>query len=339
MSTSRRDFLKTAGLLSAGLLLPPQPPDEAPRQVEQLGRAARGVNIHERPSVNSATLNFLAGDTVFNIYGSAEDEDGARNRVWWRVRRGYVHSGPIQLVRWEPQTPSLDIADKAAGFLGEVSVPVAVARVGPGTDYKSSHRFYYGTTHWITRAATDGSGRIWYGILGDRSQILSWVPGEHIHRVTAEEVAPINPQAADKRIEVSLEKQTFRCYEGDELVLDTLCSTGVPLRRENGRLIYGTPAGAWQVIRKRPSRHMAGDDLAAADFFDLPGVPWVSYIHWWGVAIHGTYWHNDFGQPRSHGCINLPNDIAKWVYRWTAPAVPLNRQEVEARGTAVTVGD
>ena len=90
--------------------------------------------------------------------------------------------------------------------------------------------------------------------------------------------------------------------------------------------------------RKRPSRHMAGGDLAAADGFDLPGVPWVSYINGRGVALHGTYWHNDYGRPRSHGCINLTPEAAKWIYRWTIPAVPPAEGLVwEDHGTRVVV--
>jgi hypothetical protein len=141
----------------------------------------------------------------------------------------------------------------------------------------------------------------------------------------------------NKRIEINLERQTFQCFEGDAMVLDTLCSTGIFLRTENGKRVYGTPAGEWVINRKRPSRHMAGDDLAATDFFDLPGVPWVSYFHWWGVSIHGTYWHSDFGRPRSHGCINLPSDIAKWVYRWTMPVAGLDELQTDGEGTRVIV--
>ena len=54
---------------------------------------------------------------------------------------------------------------------------------------------------------------------------------------------------------------------------------------------------------------MTGDD------FDLPGVPFDSYS-WGGVAIHGAYWHNDYGRPRSHGCVSVPSEVAKWVFRW-----------------------
>jgi lipoprotein-anchoring transpeptidase ErfK/SrfK len=62
--------------------------------------------------------------------------------------------------------------------------------------------------------------------------------------------------------------------------------------------------------------------------FDLPGIPWVSYITERGVAFHGTYWHNDYGKPRSHGCINLTSQAAKWIFRWTLPSLLPHEQYV-----------
>ena len=56
--------------------------------------------------------------------------------------------------------------------------------------------------------------------------------------------------------------------------------------------------------------------------YHLPGVPWVSFFTGSGVALHGTYWHNDYGIPHSHGCINMTPQAAKWLYRWTLPSVP-----------------
>ena len=81
--------------------------------------------------------------------------------------------------------------------------------------------------------------------------------------------------------------------------------------------------------------------MAATDGngFDLPGVPWVSYIHWTGIALHGTYWHNDFGTPRSRGCINLTPADARWLFRWTMPIVPPDEDDVQSAccGTAIDV--
>ena len=72
--------------------------------------------------------------------------------------------------------------------------------------------------------------------------------------------------------------------------------------------------------------------------FDLPGVSFDSYF-WGAIAIHGTYWHNDYGRPRSHGCVNVPPQAAKWIYRWTTPVVPYEKENlrVEEGGTPVIV--
>ena len=333
MSLSRRNFLKVSSLTLGAALLPPVPPDEAPRPVELLGRAIKGVYAYDRPSFNAKPGILLTAETVFNIYAAVQSDDQHYNRTWYRVQQGYVHSGLVQPVRWELQTPALDVPKE--GFLGEVTVPYTTARTGPYATYTPVYRFYYGTTHWIVEAKIAES-LVWYKVYDERLEKYSWVRGEHLRRVTAAEITPLSPDVRDKRIEVDLEKQTFRCFENGVKVLDVLCSTGPYLRTENGKRIFGTPSGEWQVIRKRPSRHMAGDDFASADFFDLPGVPWVSYFHWWGVSIHGTYWHNDYGRPRSHGCINLPPETAKWVYRWTLP-VALLKEEIEGRGTQVVV--
>ena len=82
---------------------------------------------------------------------------------------------------------------------------------------------------------------------------------------------------------------------------------------------------------------MAAGDIAS-NGFDLPGVPWVLYITKGGISLHGTYWHNDYGHPRSHGCINLTPQASKWLYRWTVPSVEFGKQYAyEYFGTAVHI--
>jgi hypothetical protein len=71
--------------------------------------------------------------------------------------------------------------------------------------------------------------------------------------------------------------------------------------------------------------------------FDLPGVPWDSYITDSGVALHGTYWHTDFGTQHSHGCINMGLEDAKWIFRWTLPTVPPGENLVLQPGTGTRV--
>lgn len=73
--------------------------------------------------------------------------------------------------------------------------------------------------------------------------------------------------------------------------------------------------------------------------FDLPGVPFTQYFHLGkGIAIHGAYWHNDFGNPRSHGCVNVPNSDAQWLFRWAAPAMSdFSVAEIKEPGTKVVI--
>jgi lipoprotein-anchoring transpeptidase ErfK/SrfK len=99
---------------------------------------------------------------------------------------------------------------------------------------------------------------------------------------------------------------------------------------------FFTPEGEFETFRKRASRHMAAGDLING--YDLPGVPWVAYFTENGVALHGTYWHNDFGAARSHGCVNLATATAKWIFRWTMPVVPPDKIDLFAeRGTKVVI--
>jgi lipoprotein-anchoring transpeptidase ErfK/SrfK len=137
-----------------------------------------------------------------------------------------------------------------------------------------------------------------------------------------------------KRLEVRLAEQLVVAYEDNQPVFMARAATGAKF--SNGD--FRTPPGEYITNRKRPSRHMASGDRAAANSYDLPGVPWVCYITESGIAFHGTYWHNDFGKPRSHGCINVSSDSARWIYRWTFPSVSLDKQtHNDETGTFVQV--
>jgi len=122
-------------------------------------------------------------------------------------------------------------------------------------------------------------------------------------------------------------------YEFGNPVFVTRAATGGVYRVGT----YTTPTGHFMTYHKRPTQHMAAGDIAASGF-DLPGVPWVLYITESGISFHGTFWHNDFGHPRSHGCINLTPQAAKWLYRWTTPVVrPADLFAFKRKGTKVEI--
>ena len=333
---SRRDFLKLSGYGLMGALLPNLSANASNDLFDKLqGRVIdRTLWSYEEPDRKARRLKMYWHDLTFRITNSTVSEDAtAYNRVWYEVEDGgYVYSGSVQPVRTilnEPQLISLD------GTLGEVSVPFTDAHLEADPNSELIYRLYYETVHWVTASAVLPDGSIWYALRDDKFEKQYFVRGEHIRLIPDEELAPLSAgiDNADKRIEVRLSDQLVLAYEKDRLVFGTRAATGGRLRSGT----YTTPVGDYITYHKRPTRHMAAGDLAASGF-DLPGVPWVVYIKENGTSFHGTYWHNDYGRPRSHGCINLTPQAAKWLYLWTTPTVPSDKEFIYGYvGTRVDV--
>jgi hypothetical protein len=328
---SRREFLKQAGkgLLSL-FMLPLLEKNAAPQllsaapQVPECGRVLDNtVSVYSRPSFSSKLVNMYWRDLVLPINGvTIGDRYPQHNRVWYLVNNneGYVHSGKVQPVSVRDNKPLSSIPE--TGLLAEVTVPYTDARKDPNRPDWFAYRLYYSAVFWIHKVVTDKTGASWYQIPDDKLKSIYYVSAEHMRPLPAEDLSPIAPHIPldEKRLEVRLNEQVLVAYQQKQPVFMTRIASG-------GHFIdgdYSTPIGQYMTNRKRPSRHMASEDLAAASAYDLPGVPWVSYLTKSGISFHGTYWHNDFGKPRSHGCINLSPQAAHWVYRWSTPAVPLN---------------
>jgi len=324
---SRQDFLKLSGLGLAGFITRPlmkfQP--RANVRFDNLeGRVIyESIHTYDIPSFSGKIVRQFWEDSVIPITeATIGDEEPAYNRVWYRSgENGYAHSGGIQPVKTLVQEPVANIPKD--GQLAEVSVPYTDARWKPDLNRGAAYRFYYETTHWVTGLVYDETGSAWYTVLDDKWDLTFYVLAQHLRLIPDEELQPISPNVAPraKRLEVRTREQLVIAYEWDTPVFMARAATGAEF--SNGR--FYTPEGRHYTFHKRPSRHMAAGNLAH-NGYDLPGVPWICYITEKGVAFHGTYWHNDFGTPRSHGCINLPSQAAKWVYRWTVPVVPPQEQ-------------
>ncbi|HET9017196.1 MAG TPA: L,D-transpeptidase [Thermomicrobiaceae bacterium] len=124
---------------------------------------------------------------------------------------------------------------------------------------------------------------------------------------------PGAPFGETKWIEVDLAQQYLRAWEGRTLVYSTYVSTGTPQDP--------TPTGYFSVYEKVPSTDMnsatIGIPKGAPGYYNLPNVPNVMYFLSGGYAIHGAYWHWNFGTEVSHGCVNEPLPAAAWMYNWT----------------------
>jgi lipoprotein-anchoring transpeptidase ErfK/SrfK len=121
----------------------------------------------------------------------------------------------------------------------------------------------------------------------------------------------VNPtgSSGERWIDVDLSNQRLVAYEGDTPVYRVTVSTGLP----------GTPTvtGQYHIYVKYPAQTMSGPG------YYLPDVPYVMYFYQ-GYGIHGTYWHNNFGQPMSHGCVNSPTPDAQWLYNWAEVGTLVN---------------
>ncbi len=290
--------------------------------------------LRREPHPESAIVYSYWRDLVFPITEVVVAETGRRhNSVWYRLGEdGYAYSGDVQPVRTELQPVAESIPRQ--GQLAEVSVPYTDARYQPEAADSVAYRLYYQTTHWVEALHVTPDGETWYRLWDDRFSVRYYARACHLRLLKAEDLAP---RAAEiprllKKIEVRLAQQLVVAYERSRVVFVARAATGARFASGN----YSTPQGWFTTFYKRPTRHMAAGDLAS-DGFDLPGVPWVMYITRSGISFHGTYWHNDYGRPRSHGCINLTPSAARWLYLWTQPVVPPERQFVHREGSGTPV--
>jgi lipoprotein-anchoring transpeptidase ErfK/SrfK len=112
---------------------------------------------------------------------------------------------------------------------------------------------------------------------------------------------PPEQSQTEKWIEIDLSSQRLYAHVGQQTVLTAVVSTGTRY--------YPTVRGRFRIYAKYRSTRMTGPG------YDLPNVPWTMYFYG-GYAIHGAYWHNNFGTPMSHGCVNMKIPEAKWLFDW-----------------------
>jgi hypothetical protein len=134
-----------------------------------------------------------------------------------------------------------------------------------------------------------------------------WIEQRQIAVVWLDIEKPVEIQGG-RWISVNLYEQTIAAYENDELVFASLVSSGL-----RG---WWTRPGIFQVYKKYEADGMQGAfEADRSDFYYLEDVPWVLYYDE-DRALHGAYWHNNFGWQQSHGCVNLSPADANWLYDW-----------------------
>lgn len=323
---TRREFLKYMGFGLAGLMIPTKTIEQIKTDLfDQVinvlyGRITQsGHKLYKEPDQTADVIQSMDKDSVWRITGVRINKANSTNPIWFELDySGFAHSSRVQPVRKIRNKPGISIPKD--GCLGEITMPFVDAYSSVGKNQNLLYRFYYSATFWILDVVIDHDMKIWYKLLDDRTYAAYYIPADHMRLVPNEELTPISPNISfeDKKIIVDLPSQVLTAYEEERLVFQTKISSGIRLL-EGG---FATPKGIYRVMRKRPCRHMANPTNGYGSGFDLPGVPWVSYFIGDGIALHGTYWHNDYGNPSSHGCVNMTPQTSKWIYRWTTPIVP-----------------
>jgi lipoprotein-anchoring transpeptidase ErfK/SrfK len=340
---TRRDFIKRSGAGLAAWFIRPN--------LNLIGNPERPVGLElpcqgrvlvdqaallDQPSAAGRLIQTLNKDEVYAVLEAAWGENLAQSQVWYRLDGGgYIHSTAMLPMQVRVNLVEAGIPQKGAP--AEVSVPFtdSIWNVRPAGNF--AYRLYYGSTFWIDRVVKDEAGNAWYRIADQgEGPIYYYARAEHLHVLAPEEISPLSPEvpAEAKRIEVRLKEQVVVCYEHDRPVMMTQAATGAKFAQKN----LSTPIGRYFTNYKFPSSHMVHPDRLEENAYDLPGVPWVIYLTTTGVAFHGTYWHNDYGKPRSHGCINLNLSTARWLYRWSVPGVPYSERSLLTKtGTIVDI--
>ncbi|MGQ9903613.1 MAG: L,D-transpeptidase family protein [Anaerolineae bacterium] len=283
-----------------------------------LGRAIQaGIVVREAPGVKAREVRRLTLNEVVTLLGqTVGDGPTTYNPVWYQLPDGYAHSGFIQPCERVFNAP-VELAE-GERFWGEVTVPFVEARAQPHPSARLRYRYNYGCVFQVIASTVDAEGNPWYQIHDENLGNGFFVRAEAMRRIEEAEFAPLSPDVppAYKRIEVDVAQQMIRAFERNEMVYEARTATGVAGTR--------TTPGEHRILKKTPSRHMTGG--SGSGYYDLPGIGWCTYFTHSGIAIHATYWHNDYGRPRSHGCVNLFPEHAKWFFRWTTPVAPYSER-------------
>jgi lipoprotein-anchoring transpeptidase ErfK/SrfK len=338
---SRREFLRLAALGVGGLYVRPLSrlfslPDFP--QADLLGRVAQGsMELKARPNPDSQTIEVVYEDTVLPWVREVTGEVQSyifNNQRWVETDRGYAYSPLLQPVRNLPNKPvsTLQESSIGPGMWVEVTVPY-VDVILPNEPSSNSWveakiedglpvRLYYGQVFWIDKIRTTTEGEVQYRVNPNYygGVDMLWAGAEAFRPLTEAEIAPISPDVTDKKVAVDVTHQTLSCFEGNTEVYFCRVSSGAKYDMY-GNIVdnWSTPLGEHIISRKYISLQMSGGTTGAG--YDLPGIGWSTIFATGGVAIHSTFWHNNFGDTMSHGCVNVAPEDARWIFRWVLPVV------------------
>jgi len=343
LSATGLGFLSTASLRRLFVLI------DFP-EADRLGRAFNKVEVKSRPDFEAPSVDILYDDEVVPWLREVSGWHPYRYKQRWvETPQGYVWASDLQPVMNQTNKPVKQLPETSLGegMWAEVSVPhvdVTLEKkpISPGlrgrVEANLPLRLYYSQILWVDKIKLDDVGKPWYRVnerygYGD----LMWVDARALRPLALEECEPINDGIEDKHIVVNVEEryQTLSCYEGNSEVFFCRIAAGKKFDPDGKPLkSSSTPTGTHTIWRKQVSTHMSGGTTGGG--YDLPGIGWTTLFSGTGVAIHSTFWHNNFGgELMSHGCVNAAPEDAKWIFRWTNPPVNYDPGDIYSKDATI----
>lgn len=175
-----------------------------------------------------------------------------------------------------------------------------------------------GDLEWRSAVALTGKQKIVSNKLHYETKDGFWVDDRSAGRVDPAKKMPGWGKNGEKWIDINITKQVLVAYEGTKAVYATLVSSG-EAGLGDPETSKSTKRGIFRIHTKYISMTMDSD--VVGEEFELRDVPYVQFFEN-GFALHGSYWHDGFGQPKSHGCVNLAPEDARRLFFWTEPQVP-----------------
>jgi hypothetical protein len=251
---------------------------------------------------------YVAVDRTFNWNG----------RLWYKTTKGLVAPADRFWTTSGSEFKGVELNDSLTlpvGFTYGLKKPRSTYSYDPATKALKPA----GQVEHQTMVALTGKEQEFGGKKYLETKDGNWMLSSHL-RVTHPGPPPADIGPTERWVDVDLDSQTLVAFEGTRAAYATLISSGKESKIKDKD--HRTPTGEFRVREKHVTTTMDGDGSAAGDLpYSIEDVPYVVYFHK-AYALHGAFWHSNYGTQMSHGCVNLAPLDAKWVFLFTEPHLP-----------------
>lgn len=285
----------------------PKPFERSFLDTSWYARLEDNANVYTAPGYSDVVRNVGDGFLYSTLQTKVTGDDGSQ---WYLINPGeYVRAEDLEETK-ASQFQGTEINTQPSRPFGWIVGEVRPSQhIGgaPYAGYPRLQRYDFFQVYDIgldTKRGKDGKQLVWYNIGGDR-----WIMQHSVSIVDVTE-RPAEIGRDDFWVEVDLYEETMAAYEGDTMVYAGLVSSGLPQ--------WPTREGVFQVWARLERTKMSGAE-GQDDYYFIEEVPHTLYFDG-EIALHGAYWHDRFGYPHSHGCVNMPPRDSEWVFNWSQDA-------------------